>query len=125
MKSLLVLGLLVSGAVSAQVEYSLDDEIQMANEAINAPAINIEGQYQVPTPPPAPVAPVAVIPQVTQRAPLSMSERMRLRRAKLEERNRIMMEKKMEQIRMQQEIALTKQIEKQMNNALKAIGDIQ
>lgn len=121
MKSLFVLGLLVSGALCAQ-EYSLEEEMQMANEAINAPTLNIEGQYQIPTPAPAPVVVQAAPAPV--RAPLSMSERMRLRRAKLEERNRIMMEKKMEQIRLQQEVALAKQIEAQMNNALQAIGEI-
>ena len=51
---------------------------------------------------------------------LSASERLRKRREKLEERNRLMMEKKVEDIRVKQEIELTKKLgaafEKNLNN---------
>ena len=53
--------------------------------------------------------------------PLSPSERLRLRRQQLEVRNRIMVEKKMEQIRWQQEIALAKKLEESMNQTIQAI----
>jgi hypothetical protein len=42
-------------------------------------------------------------------------------REKLEIRNRIMVEKKMEQIRWQQELALAKKLEQSMNQTINAI----
>lgn len=54
----------------------------------------------------------------------SPSERLKKYREQLEERNVDMVQKKMEYIRYQQELALMKQLEKTMNNTLKAIDNI-
>lgn len=111
MKYLLLLGIAFSVNAMANMDFSYEDEITLANEAINAPTLNIEGSYQVPAAAPA-------------KRKLTPSEKMKMRRAKLELRNKIMMEKKMEQIRMKQEIALAKQLELQMNKTLNAINNI-
>lgn len=127
MKALLLLSLLVSGAIHAQENIS-DDDIALANEVINTPAMNIEGTYKVPEPtvidiPPALPNPVVVPAPAPKK--LTMSDKLRLRRARLEERNRIMMEKKLEKIRFQQELMLAKQLESQLNKTFKAIDSIE
>jgi hypothetical protein len=45
-------------------------------------------------------------------------------RERLEERNKIMVERKMEQIRFQQEVALARKLEQSMNQTLKSIDNI-
>ncbi len=127
MKALLLLSLLVSGAIHAQENIS-DDDIALANEVINTPAMNIEGTYKVPEPtvidiPPSLPTPVVVPAPAPKK--LTMSDKLRLRRARLEERNRIMMEKKLEKIRFQQELMLAKQLESQLNKTFKAIDSIE
>lgn len=127
MKALLLLSLLVSGAIHAQENIS-DDDIALANEVINTPAMNIEGTYKVPEPtvidiPPSLPTPVVVPAPAPKK--LTMSDKLRLRRARLEERNRIMMEKKLEKIRFQQELMLAKQLEAQLNKTFKAIDSIE
>lgn len=52
---------------------------------------------------------------------LSASELLKRRREKLEERNRLMMEKKVEDIRVKQEIALTNKLQNAFNNNLNAL----
>lgn len=127
MKALLLLSLLVSGAIHAQENIS-DDDIALANEVINTPAMNIEGTYKVPEPtvidiPPS--LPTPVVAPAPAPKKLTMSDKLRLRRARLEERNRIMMEKKLEKIRFQQELMLAKQLESQLNKTFKAIDSIE
>jgi hypothetical protein len=126
MKYLMLLSLLLAFNVQADTELSSDD-LSLADEAIQSPTLNIEGQYQVA---PAPAA--APVRRVERRAPapapapkkLSSSDRLKLLRERLEERNRIMVEKKMEQIRFQQELALARQLEQSMNQTLKAIDTV-
>lgn len=125
MKYLMLLSLMFAFNVKAETEVAVSDELALADEAIQAPTMNIEGQYQVETPAPAPApAPKKVV--VTRPAPkkLTASDRLKLLRERLEERNRIMVEKKMEQIRYQQEIALARQLEQSMNQTIKAIDTI-
>lgn len=131
MKHLMLLSLLLTYNVSVQAEVVAEavteDEITLADEALHTPALDIEGQYHVKEEPkaaPAAVAPVAPVAPVVKTKRLSASERLRLVRAKLEERNRIMVEKKMEQIRYQQELALARQLEQSMNQTLKAIDNV-
>lgn len=127
MKALLFLSLLVSSAVYAQSNIS-EDDIALANEVINTSPMSIEGTYKVPEPTvidiPAPLPTPVVVPAPAPRK-LSASDRLRLRRAKLEERNRIMMEKKLEKIRFQQELMLAKQLESQLNKTFKAIDALE
>lgn len=113
MKYLMLLSLIVS--LNAKAEMAADD-ITLADESISSPTMNIEGQYKVN-------ADETLKPQPKRK--LSQSEKLKLYREKLEERNRIMVEKKMEQIRYQQELALAKKLEQSMNQTLKAIDTIE
>lgn len=119
MKHILILAtLLMAGNVMAQNDFTPDD-LALADEAIQSPTMNLEGQYQVEAPVPQ--------KQVVRRAQpkrLSASDRLKAYRERLEIRNRIMVEKKMEQIRYQQELALAKQLERSMNQTLKAIDNL-
>jgi hypothetical protein len=56
--------------------------------------------------------------------PMSQTEKIRAYRAKLEDRNIIYLEKKIEQIRFRQEMALAKKLENSMNQTLKALDNI-
>jgi len=120
MKYLTLLSLVFAFNVHADTELSVNDELTLADEAIQSPAMDIEGQYKVET-------------QVPQKKPaqkkqiqkqLSSSDRLKLLRQRLEERNKIMVEKKMEQIRYQQELALARQLEQSMNKTIQAIDGI-
>lgn len=106
---------------------SSPDDLALADEAIQTPTLDIEGQYQVKEEPKSIVNEVREkkieLPKVTPKR-LSQSERLKLYREKLEERNRIMVEKKMEQIRYQQEVALARKLEQSMNQTLKAIDSV-
>ncbi len=126
MKYLMLLSVLFAFNVMANEEITISDDLTLADEAIQAPAVNIEGQYQVEAPAPvAAPAPVRVVKRApAPKKPLTSSERLKLLRERLEERNRIMVEKKMEQIRFQQEMALARQLEASMNNTLKAIDSV-
>jgi len=92
--SLFLATALVAGIQSPRV-FSQDDMLDDAEEALQMDDINLEGK-------------------------LSPSERLRQRRERLEERNKIMVEKKIEDIRVKQEIALTNKLQdafgKSLNN---------
>lgn len=131
MKYLMLLSVLFAFNVKADTEINVNDELTLADEAIQAPTIDIEGKYKIaePVQAPAPVQQVEVrraAPQRVAPAPkrLTSSDRLKLLRARLEERNRIMVEKKMEQIRFQQEMALARQLEQSMNQTIKAIDNV-
>lgn len=127
MKYLMLLSVLLAFNVKADTEINVNDELALADEAIQSPTINIEGKYKVEEPVAAPVQQVRrVAPQRVAPAPkrLTSSDRLRLLRQRLEERNRIMVEKKMEQIRFQQEMALARQLEQSMNQTIKAIDNV-
>jgi aconitase B len=124
MKYLMLLSVLLAFNVKAETN---SDDLSLADEAIQAPTMDIEGQYKVKEE--VQVAPVAV-KEVRVAAPrkvvkkLSQSDRMKIFRERLEERNKIMIERKMEQIRFQQELALARKLEQSMNQTLKAIDSV-
>lgn len=89
-------------------------DLGSADEALEMSKIDLEGTLKEK-------APAPVEKKIIMKKPLSASERLRLRRERLEYRNKIMVEKKMEQIRWQQEIALAKKLEDSMNQTIKAI----
>jgi hypothetical protein len=125
MKYLMLLSVLFAFNVKAETGVTISDEIALADEAILAPAMNIEGQYQVAPPVSSPLPKkTTTTTRLAVKKPLTSSERLKALRERLEERNRIMVEKKMEQIRFQQEIALARQLEASMNDTLKAIDNI-
>ena len=121
-------------AFNAHAEMSSDD-LTLADEAIQAPQMDIEGQYKTREEV-VKATPVAVkeekkeekkaeivAPKKVQRR-ISQSDRLKMYRERLEERNRIMIERKMEQIRYRQELALARQLEQSMNKTLNAIDSI-
>jgi hypothetical protein len=126
MKFLMLLGVLFSLNVKAETN---SDELTLADEAIQSPSMDIEGQYQVKEVKEVRVAP-AIAKEVQVEAPkkvikrLSQSDRLKIYRERLEERNKIMVERKMEQIRFQQELALARKLEQSMNQTLKAIDTV-
>lgn len=124
MKYLMLLSVLFAFNVMANEEITISDDLTLADEAIQAPAVNIEGQYQVKAPVVAPAPVQRNVRVAAPKKPLTSSERLKLLRERLEERNKIMVEKKMEQIRFQQEMALARQLEASMNNTLKAIDSV-
>lgn len=124
MKYLMLLSVLFAFNVKAEIT---SDDLVLADEAIQSPTIDIEGQYKVQEA--APVHEAAVAAPVKQ-APkkvvkkLSQSDKLKIYRERLEERNRVMVERKMEQIRYRQELALARQLEQSMNQTLKAIDSV-
>lgn len=124
MKYLMLLSVLLAFNVKAETN---SDDLSLADEAIQAPTMDLEGQYQVKEE--AKVAPMA-IKEVKIAAPkkvarkISQSDRMKMYRERLEERNKIMIERKMEQIRFQQELALARKLEQSMNQTLRAIDSV-
>lgn len=120
MNYLMLLSVLLSFNAYAEID---SDDLALADEAIQAPTMDIEGQYKVQAP--APVHEAAVVkiaPKKEKR--LTQSERLKLYRERLEERNKLMVERKMEQIRFQQEVALAKKLEQSMNQTLNAIDSV-
>ena len=115
-------------AFNVKAETSSDD-LTLADEAIQSPTMDIEGQYQVKEEV-KPEIKTEVIKEVKLATPkkvvrkISQSDKMKMYRERLEERNKIMIEKKMEQIRFQQELALARKLEQSMNQALKAIDSV-
>ncbi len=101
------------------------DDLTLADEAISNPSVDIEGQYQVKE---AKEEKSVVVEKVLTpkkvAKKVSQSDRLKMYRERLEERNRIMIEKKMEMIRYRQEMALARQLEASMNQTLKAIDNV-
>lgn len=92
---------LMAGAqiAHAQEDYMLDDaEDALSGDALQMDDIEIEGK-------------------------LSPSELMRKRREKLEERNKVMVEKKIEDIRVKQEIALTNKLQDAFGKSLNNLNE--
>jgi len=122
MKYLMLLSVLFVFNVQAQTA----DDLTLADEAISNPSVDIEGQYQVKEEKAAPVAEkeVKVVTPIKVAKKVSQSDRLKMYRERLEERNRIMIEKKMEMIRYRQEMALARQLEASMNQTIKAIDNV-
>lgn len=100
--SLFLASALVAGIHSGST-YAQDDMLDEADDALSSDAlqmddINLEGK-------------------------LSPSERLRQRREKLEERNKLMMEKKVEDIRVRQEIALTNKLQDAFGKSLNNLNE--
>lgn len=121
MKYLMLLSVLFVFNVQAQNA----DDLTLADEAISNPSVDIEGQYQVKE---AKEEKSVVVEKVLTpkkvAKKVSQSDRLKMYRERLEERNRIMIEKKMEMIRYRQEMALARQLEASMNQTLKAIDNV-
>jgi hypothetical protein len=125
MKYLMLLSVLLAFNVKAETN---SEDLILADEAIQSPTLDIEGQYKVKEEVKA--EPVVAIKEVKVAAPkkiakkISQSDRLKMYRERLEERNKIMVERKMEQIRFQQELALARKLEQSMNQTLRAIDSV-
>jgi hypothetical protein len=63
------------------------------------------------------------MPEMNLEGKLSPSERLRKNRERLEERNKLMVEKKIEDVRIKQEIALTKKLQESFEKGLNNMGE--
>lgn len=125
---------------SAYAETSSDDFL-LIDEAVQAPIMDLEGQYQVKEEEAVKTEPLIVkelkevkaiqeviIQKVDEPTKpiqkIAVAERVKTYRELLEERNRLMVERKLEQIRLKQEVALANHLEQSMNQTLKAIETI-
>jgi hypothetical protein len=122
MKHLIILATLCAFNSNLFAEVETND-LAIADESIDAPALNIEGQYQEKEVklPEVPKKEVKKIAHQKIQKPLTPSEKIRLYREQLEVRNQMMVQRKMEQIRLQQEIALAHKLEQSMNQTIQAI----
>ena len=102
--SLFLATVIMAGVTVAEPVMAQDDVLDEANDALadqdslDMDSINIEGK-------------------------LSASELMRRRREKLEERNKVMVEKKIEDIRVKQEIALTNKLQDAFGKSLNNLNE--
>ncbi len=62
--------------------------------------------------------------EITEGRTLSPAEKLKAYRSKLEEKNLVLLEKKLELIRLEQEMALLRNLERSMNKTLSAIKDL-
>ena len=107
----LILLLTSAFAFNSHAEVDTTD-LATADETIEAPSLNIEGQVHEKE---------AVVPKEEKKLVVKKVKRQLSTREKLEIRNQNMVLKKMEQIRMQQELALARKLEQSMNETIKAI----
>ena len=94
----LFLATALAAGIHAPVLRAQDDMLDEADDALQMDDINIDGK-------------------------LSASERLRQRREKLEERNKVMVEKKIEDIRVKQEIALTNKLQDAFGKSLNNLNE--
>ncbi len=114
--SLISLNLMAQDAVTS-------DDLALADEVIESPTLDINGKLSADEviEKKATTKKAAV---TARKRPLTSSEKLQLYRAQLEERNRMMVQKKIEEIRLKQEIALMKQLESSMNQTLKNLDTV-
>ncbi len=94
----LFLATALAAGIHAPTLHAQDELLDSADDALQMDDINLEGK-------------------------LSPSERLRQRREKLEERNKLMVEKKIEDIRVKQEIALTNKLQDAFGKSLNNLNE--
>lgn len=138
-KYLLLLGSLMAASSYAETTQVVQDDILKESAEVLKCAPTTSIPIPIPTPAPAAVAIAQDAPikpklgTVTEaseetfediEAPmkdLSPTEKLKAYRQKLEEKNLVLLEKKMEMIRLQQEMALLRNLEKSMNQTISAL----
>lgn len=118
MKYILIIAAILTFSLNTFADIETSDLATAADESIDSPTLNIEGQYKEKE---VPVVKTETKKVVQIKKPLTQSEKIRLYREQLELRNQMMVQKKMEQIRLQQEIALARKLEQSMNQTIEAI----
>lgn len=100
--SLFLVSALIAGFHTGKLK-AQDDMLDDADEALSGDALQMD--------------------EINLEGKLSPSERLRQRREKLEERNKIMVEKKIENIRIKQEIALTNKLQDAFGKSLNNLNE--
>ena len=103
MKSLFFILMTLSFAVMAQDDFDIQDQPQ--DQSIENSQMEITGEYSRPK-------------------PKSSADRARDHRRKLEKYNEMMVQKKIEQIRLKKEMELMKQLQQSFNESLTKIDQI-
>ncbi len=140
-KIVLMSSLFTMAAASADTtQVAQDDIIKESTEVLNCVSVEArpktvsaikptlpEKTIEAPSPSAVEVAETTEVPLVDEIADnrnLSPSEKLKAYRQKLEEKNLILLEKKLEMIRLEQEMALLRNLERSMNKTLSAIKDL-
>nr|BDT28248.1 hypothetical protein BHI3_17140 [Bacteriovorax sp. HI3] len=142
-KIVLMSSLFTMAAASADTtQVAQDDILKESTEVLNC--VTVDGRQKsasaikptlpdrtieisTPIPAAAEVAEATEVPPVDEIAEsktLSPSEKLKAYRQKLEEKNLVLLEKKLEMIRLEQEMALLRNLERSMNKTLSAIKDL-
>ncbi len=96
---------LLTTNINAQLDSEVDTTSNHTNLDFEEP-IDVSGSYQ-------------------KKAPLSQSEKLKIMRAKLEKQNELMVKKKIETMRIKQELEMTKKIEHAFNESMKNLDSAQ
>ena len=140
-KIVLISSLFTMAAASADTtQVAQDDILKESTEALNCVTVEArpkavsaikptlsEKTIETPSPAAVEVAEATEVPLVDEIADnrnLSPSEKLKAYRQKLEEKNLVLLEKKLEMIRHEQEMALLRNLERSMNKTLSAIKDL-
>lgn len=140
-KIVLMSSLFTMAAASADTtQVAQDDILKESTEVLNCVTVEArpkavsaikptlpEKTIEAPSPAAVEVAETTEVPLVDEIADnrnLSPSEKLKAYRQKLEEKNLILLEKKLEMIRLEQEMALLRNLERSMNKTLSAIKDL-
>ncbi len=131
MKKLLLLGSLISSAFADTTQVVQDDILKESTELLKCSPVTAEAiKPKLDEPTVLPVTTSAVTANPVEisfediEAPLkdlSPTEKLKAYRQKLEEKNLVLLEKKMEMIRLQQEMALLRTLERSMNQTLSSL----
>lgn len=131
---MLLCSLMAKSVYAESVQVVQDDIIKESAEALKCPPVTSINSTE-PTGPTKGMKPVLETTVMAQaitseeiEAPLkdlSATEKLKVYRQKLEEKNLILLAKKMEMIRLQQEMALLRNLERSMDQTLNAIEKIQ
>lgn len=113
MKTILLLGLIISSNAFSQDAKCVLIETDAVTTA-TATQTPLRPEFDQPT-----LEEVAAVEEPLKN--LSATEKLKAYRTKLEAKNLILLEKKMEMIRLEQEMALLRTLEKSMNKTLSAI----
>lgn len=142
-KIILMSSLFTMAAASADTtQVAQDDILKESTEVLNC--VTVDGRQKsasaikptlpektvevsAPTPAAVEVAETIEVPlvdEIAESKTLSPSEKLKAYRQKLEEKNLVLLEKKLEMIRLEQEMALLRNLERSMNKTLSAIKDL-
>jgi hypothetical protein len=125
MKFIILLSTLFALSSHAAITNVQDDIILESNAALNCPPVTAtKPTFPESTEVVLPADPALVSAVSEEVKELSPTEKLKVYRKKLEEKNLVLLEKKLELIRLQQEMSLLKNLEDSMNKTINAIGTL-